>query len=585
MNRYIKLLSNFEVIHNASGEHMYILIVEDSRTQAEFLSGMLKRHGHEAVIAKDGKRAFELVRLRKPSLIISDVIMPVMDGYELCTLLKKDPAFCEIPIILLTALSDSRDVARALQAGADNFITKPYQEEYLIGRVKSILSEPKRDRTAENDFKSVAVSHDGEDYHLPANSMKTFDFLLSAYEAAILQHKELLRAQENLRISNENLNNLNQIISIGNRSGNPDETISALLEKTINLLGYRMGGIFSLSEGHHSAVCKYVYGKNADDTRVMQMFDTLDINNPLIQTVVPRGKSVYISRSQDASGMADFIFQNPGITNATFLPLVHDAEVVGAILLFNGVNPLVSDEAKAFLETVRSEISNAIERAFLLRRLEMANNETNLYLDIMAHDINNANTGALGYLEILSDSLEGKEKGYAEKSLGAVNQSIDIITNVSTIRTLHERTNTLRAVNLDAVIRTEMLRYGNVTFHYAGTDVLILADDLLGQIFMNLLGNSVKFTAPNSEITISVVREGSVVAVCVADNGPGIPDDMKPQIFDRFRKGAIRSGKGLGLFIVRSLVEEYGGTIRADDRIPGEPKKGAAIWFTLQAAD
>lgn len=70
--------------------------------------------------------------------------MPVMDGYELCTLLKKDPTFREIPIILLTALSDSRDVARALQAGADNFITKPYQEEYLIGRVRRILSASKR---------------------------------------------------------------------------------------------------------------------------------------------------------------------------------------------------------------------------------------------------------------------------------------------------------------------------------------------------------------------------------------------------------------------------------------------------------
>lgn len=101
---------------------MYVLIVEDSLTQAEFLKDMLKRHGYEAVVAKDGKRAFELVRLRKPALIISDVVMPVMDGYELCTLLKKDSAFCDIPIILLTALFDSRDVARALQAGADNFI-------------------------------------------------------------------------------------------------------------------------------------------------------------------------------------------------------------------------------------------------------------------------------------------------------------------------------------------------------------------------------------------------------------------------------------------------------------------------------
>ena len=564
---------------------MYVLIVEDSLTQAEFLKDMLKRHGYEAVVAKDGKRAFELVRLRKPALIISDVVMPVMDGYELCTLLKKDSAFCDIPIILLTALFDSRDVARALQAGADNFITKPYQEAYLVGRVKSILSAPKRRIVVDNGVKSTIVSHDREDYHLPADRMKTFDFLLSAYEAAILQHNELLRAQENLRVSNENLSNLNQIISIGNRSGNPDTILSALLEKTVNLLGYRMGGIFSLSQDRQYAACRYTYGKMPDDAKVMQMFDTREFKNPLIENGISGGKSVFFSGSQGFSQEPDVIFRNPEIINGAILPLVHDAKVVGGILLFNGANPPVLDEAKAFLETVCSEISTAVERAFLLRQLEIANDETNLYLDIMTHDINNASTGALGYLEILSDSLEGNEKVYAERSLSSVNQSVDIITNVSTIRALHERTNDLCAVDLDAVIRTEMLRYGNVTFHYAGTDAIVLADDLIGQIFTNLLGNSVKFAAPNPEITITVVQNGSVVAVCVADNGRGIPDDVKSQIFDRFRKEGKRSGKGLGLFIVRSLVEEYGGTVRADDRVPGKPEQGAAIWFTVPVAE
>ena len=172
---------------------------------------------------------------------------------------------------------------------------------------------------------------------------------MSAYEAAIQQHNEFTRAKENLRISNENLNNLNQIISIGNRSGSPDETISALLEKTVNLLGYRMGGIFTVSEDWQSAVCRYVYGKDADDTRVMQMFDALDLTNPLVQTVLPDGNSLYRSRCQDESGMADFIFQNPEITNATILPLVHDMEVVGAILLLNGANSIFLDGEKAFM--------------------------------------------------------------------------------------------------------------------------------------------------------------------------------------------------------------------------------------------
>ncbi|MDE4907669.1 response regulator [Methanogenium marinum] len=564
---------------------MYVLIVEDSHTQAEVLRDMLKRHGYEAVIAKDGKRAFELVRVRKPSLIISDVIMPVMDGYELCTILKKNITFRDIPIILLTALSDSRDVARALQAGADNFITKPYQEEYLIGRVKSMLSAPKRCMLAEKDSKSIPYSYDGKNYHLPADRMKTFDFLLSAYEAAIMQHTELQRAQGKLRISNENLSHLNQIISIGNGSGHPDEILSELLEKTVNLLGYQMGGILSMSEGGHSGEFRYLYGKNPEDKAVIQMFGASDLRNKLVSDAFAIGNSVFISRGSGDPESADFIFRNPEIYNGIILPLICDAELVGGIFLFNGRSHPVSDEEKAFLETARSEISTAVERAFLLKRLEVANNETNLYLDIMAHDINNANTGALGYLEIISDSLDGKEKEYAEKSLSSVNQSIDIITNVSTIRMLHERTTALREVGLDAVIRMEMVRYGNVIFHYSGTEVFVLADDLIGQIFMNLVGNSVKFAAPHPEITITVEQDGSDVRVCVADNGPGIPDDMKPLIFDRFRKEGSKSGKGLGLFIARSLVETYGGSIHADDRVSGSPEEGAAIWFTLKVAE
>lgn len=563
---------------------MYILIVEDSRTQAEVLRDMMKRHGYEAVIVKDGKRAIELVRMRKPSLVISDVVMPVMDGYELCDALKSDPNFREIPVILLTALSDSRDVARALQAGADNFVTKPYQEEYLIGRVKCILNAPKRIFSAENDVKSISFLHNGEDYNLPADSMKVFDFLLSAYETAIMQHNELQRAQESLRHSNENLSHLNQIISIGNQAGNPDMTISLLLEKTVNLLGYQMGGIFSLTDDRHSAELRYVYGSTQEERALIEMYAPLDIRNQIVRDVFSSGEPRFLSVNSDDANRVGFIFQRPEIRNCALLPLVTNGDVIGVIILLNGKNIPVSAGERAFMETVCSEIGTVVEKILLLKQLEMANDETNLYLDIMTHDINNANAAALGYLEILFDGLEGKERTYAENSLASINQSIDIIANVSTIRMMHERTTALHPVRLNDVIQMEMRRYNNVVFHYSGTDEVVLADDLIGQIFMNLLGNSVKFSVPHPEITITVERDGQDVRVCVADNGPGIPDEMKPLIFDRFRKGhSKKSGKGLGLFITRKLVEEYGGTIQAKDRVPGKSEEGAAIWFTLQS--
>jgi signal transduction histidine kinase len=78
-------------------------------------------------------------------------------------------------------------------------------------------------------------------------------------------------------------------------------------------------------------------------------------------------------------------------------------------------------------------------------------------------------------------------------------------------------------------------------------------------------------------------KDDSTVSISVDDTGPGIADDDKPGIFTRFQRGkSKKSGKGLGLFIARMLVERYGGTIRAEDRVPGSPGEGARIVFTLQ---
>lgn len=83
-------------------------------------------------------------------------------------------------------------------------------------------------------------------------------------------------------------------------------------------------------------------------------------------------------------------------------------------------------------------------------------------------------------------------------------------------------------------------------------------------------------------VTIRVEEQDGEVLVSVEDTGPGIPDAIKPTLFSRFRKGkSSRSGKGLGLYIVRMLVERYGGSVRVEDRVPGRPEEGAAFRFTL----
>jgi PAS domain S-box-containing protein len=216
--------------------------------------------------------------------------------------------------------------------------------------------------------------------------------------------------------------------------------------------------------------------------------------------------------------------------------------------------------------------------------LKEANEEANLYLDIMAHDINNANTVSMGYADYFTEVLEGSEREFAHKLLSSVKKSVEIIGNVSTIRRLRQESAALRPVALDDVIREEIRHFAGTNVAYGGCSSRVMADDLLSEVFTNLIGNAVKFAGPDVRIGIAVSeKDDSTVSISVDDTGPGIADDDKPGIFTRFQRGkSKKSGKGLGLFIARMLVERYGGTIRAEDRVPGSPGEGARIVFTLQ---
>ena len=391
-----------------------VLVVEDSRTQAEILRSILEKHGFAVVVAENGRQALDLLDSVTPDVIISDVVMPVMDGYEFCRAVKSTERYAHIPVILLTMLADSKDIIYALISGADNFITKPYQGDYLVSRLNRVIADKNSPAAAGNPPAPFDIVVGGKNFTISHSRHHILELLLSAYEAAVIQRQEVLFAQN---------------------------------------------------------------------------------------------------------------------------------------------------------------------------RLSEANEEANLYLDIITHDINNVNTGALALTELMLMKAPETQKSLAQRLVNSINQSTEIIGNVSTIRKLHEKKEALRAVNLDDIIKNEILRYSTNRIRYSGTSTRVMADTLLSQVFTNILGNSIKFSGTKADISILINEHPDHIEIIIADNGPGIPEDLKPVIFDRFRKGSNpRSGKGLGLFISRTLVESYGGTIWADDRIRGHPEKGASIHFTLRKA-
>ena len=127
------------------GSVMRILIVDDVPENIRVLSRMLVDEGHQLLAATGGREALELVESYRPDLILLDIMMPDMDGYEVCEALRANPLFISIPVIFITALADSEDETRGLSMGAVDYITKPFKEAIVRLRVRTHL-ELKRQR-------------------------------------------------------------------------------------------------------------------------------------------------------------------------------------------------------------------------------------------------------------------------------------------------------------------------------------------------------------------------------------------------------------------------------------------------------
>jgi diguanylate cyclase (GGDEF)-like protein len=224
-----------------------ILIAEDSATQREKLRHLLEQHGYTVVSAANGRQALEAARRRKPTVIITDIVMPELDGYGLCREIRRDESLKETPVVLLTSLSDAHDVVYGLECGADNFIRKPYQPDYLLQRVDYLLMNLELRRNQKMRM-GIEISLGGQRHFITAERQQILDLLISTYEQATSINRELAVREGELAHSNEVLNGLYKIAEGLNGAFSEQQVTEMALERALALPGIQAGWI-SLREG------------------------------------------------------------------------------------------------------------------------------------------------------------------------------------------------------------------------------------------------------------------------------------------------------------------------------------------------
>ena len=162
-----------------------IYIVEDQRDIADLVEHYLKKDGFRSESISDGQRALERIRRQPPDLLVLDLMLPGMDGLELCRILRAEPATKRLPIIMLTAKAEETDKIVGLEMGADDYLTKPFSPKELMARIRAVFRRNQPPEEAKAVLNYGKITLDGE-RHVVSVSKKEVE--LTAKEFGLLEY-------------------------------------------------------------------------------------------------------------------------------------------------------------------------------------------------------------------------------------------------------------------------------------------------------------------------------------------------------------------------------------------------------------
>jgi PAS domain S-box-containing protein len=531
----------------------HVLIVEDSRTQAEALRFTLEAEGFEVSVAGDGTSALKLLQNREINLVLSDVHMPEMSGFELCARLKGDEQTQHLPVILLTSRSDPLAIVQGLEAGADNFITKPYEPEYLLDRVRSMLANRARKRRMNM---GVDVTFLGRNFVINSDKEQILDLLVSTFE-------EIVRSNRDLAARTEELHSILESIGEGVVVADSDGRLVLHNRAAEEILGAQTLALPPAQWSEHS-VFRSTAGREPMSAEQLPLKrassgECFDEEEMSVRGVGARNGATYLAVS--ARPLRD-----------------EQGTIRGGVIAFRDINE--RKRAQSLMEEQALELARAKERA------EQESRYKSQFLANMSHEFRTPLNAIIGFSELLDEQTMGALNERQKEFVGYVIQGgrhlLALINDILDLSKVEAGRMQLSYdwVSPEGVVE-DVRQMVKPMADKQGVHLIlkvseglppVYADPMrVKQILYNLISNGIKFNHRHGKVELTVSCSDDEVSWCIADSGVGMREEDLSRLFREFERiehrGPKSEGTGLGLALTKRLVELHGGSIHVQSAL------------------